>query len=155
MRHILISEEELQHHGIKGQKWGVRRFQNKDGSLTNDGKRRYSDDVYKNAKKSIDAIHETVKSGKTVSNELGKVAQKEFDKKYQKEIRKSLDEMTDDELRAVVNRLNMEERYTQVMTSRAPKLGKNKVDEILDYAGTVLSISSSALAIALAIKQMK
>ena len=34
---------ELQHHGIKGQKWGVRRFQNKDGSLTPAGRRRYDD----------------------------------------------------------------------------------------------------------------
>jgi len=31
----------LCHHGIKGQKWGVRRFQNEDGSLTNTGKKRY------------------------------------------------------------------------------------------------------------------
>lgn len=30
--------DELQHHGIKGQKWGVRRFQNADGSLTTAGK---------------------------------------------------------------------------------------------------------------------
>ena len=28
----------LQHHGVKGQKWGERRFQNKDGSLTEAGK---------------------------------------------------------------------------------------------------------------------
>lgn len=33
---------ELYHHGIKGQKWGVRRFQNKDGSLTKAGKERYN-----------------------------------------------------------------------------------------------------------------
>lgn len=33
--------ETLKHHGIKGQKWGVRRYQNIDGSLTNDGKNRY------------------------------------------------------------------------------------------------------------------
>ena len=32
---------ELYHHGIKGQKWGVRRFQNKDGSLTKAGRERY------------------------------------------------------------------------------------------------------------------
>lgn len=32
------------HHGIKGQKWGVRRYQNKDGSLTPEGKKRYSED---------------------------------------------------------------------------------------------------------------
>ena len=35
---------ELYHHGIKGQKWGVRRFQNADGSLTSSGKARYNDD---------------------------------------------------------------------------------------------------------------
>lgn len=35
---------ELYHHGIKGQKWGIRRFQNSDGSLTNAGRRRYTDD---------------------------------------------------------------------------------------------------------------
>lgn len=34
----------LYHHGIKGQKWGVRRFQKKDGSLTPAGKKRYQDD---------------------------------------------------------------------------------------------------------------
>lgn len=32
---------ELYHHGVKGMKWGVRRYQNKDGSLTPAGKKRY------------------------------------------------------------------------------------------------------------------
>lgn len=32
------------HHGVKGQKWGVRRYQNEDGSLTNEGKKRYGVD---------------------------------------------------------------------------------------------------------------
>lgn len=38
-----VSQAELYHHGIKGQKWGIRRFQNKDGSLTPAGQKRYGD----------------------------------------------------------------------------------------------------------------
>ena len=39
-----MNEEILIHHGIKGQKWGVRRFQNADGSLTVAGRKRYAGD---------------------------------------------------------------------------------------------------------------
>lgn len=45
----LFSDAYLEHHGILGMKWGVRRFQNKDGTLTPKGKKRYSDD-YREAK---------------------------------------------------------------------------------------------------------
>lgn len=37
-----MTQNELSHHGIIGQKWGIRRYQNKDGSLTNAGKKRYN-----------------------------------------------------------------------------------------------------------------
>jgi hypothetical protein len=37
-------KNELYHHGIKGQKWGVRRFQNENGSYTDEGKKRYGID---------------------------------------------------------------------------------------------------------------
>ena len=44
----LISEEDhIAHHGIKGQKWGVRRFRNEDGTLTEAGKKRLSKDLKK------------------------------------------------------------------------------------------------------------
>lgn len=41
---------ELYHHGIKGQRWGIRRFQNKDGSLTKAGKERYTKQNLRNAR---------------------------------------------------------------------------------------------------------
>lgn len=41
---MISYKDELYHHGIKGQKWGVRRYRNEDGSLTDAGKQRYSSD---------------------------------------------------------------------------------------------------------------
>lgn len=49
------SSEELYHHGIKGMRWGVRRFQKKDGSLTPAGRKRYDDDPNKEAHNKRDA----------------------------------------------------------------------------------------------------
>lgn len=40
-----MHDEYLQHYGVLGMKWGVRRYQNKDGSLTNAGRKRYDVDI--------------------------------------------------------------------------------------------------------------
>lgn len=147
-KEVIRVNNELQHHGVKGQKWGVRRFQNSDGSLTNEGRRRYSNDDFKNAKKKID-------KGKEVVDGATKAKKKAVEKQHEQKIKKDLSEMSDQELRDIVNRLNMEERYTQVMKSRGLEQGKSRVDKILDYAGTALTIGSSALSIAIAIKELK
>lgn len=52
----LILKNYLEHHGIKGQKWGVRRYQNKDGSLTKEGYARFAKKRLNNKRTSISNI---------------------------------------------------------------------------------------------------
>ena len=79
MEHIYLS-----HHGIKGQKWGIRRFQLKNGKLTAAGKKRYGEDDEEQKKKA------------------------EEDSAPKK---KSVSEMSDQELRDAVARAQLEENY--------------------------------------------
>lgn len=55
----------LSHHGIKGQKWGVRRWQNEDGTFNEAGKRRYS--RYFNSKDTYERIKATRKDERRMS----------------------------------------------------------------------------------------
>lgn len=55
-------EDYLEHHGIMGQKWGVRRYQNEDGTLTEEGKARYNDGRETTIKGTGKAAAENVKS---------------------------------------------------------------------------------------------
>jgi hypothetical protein len=57
-----IYTDEMYHHGIKGQRWGIRRYQNKDGSLTPAGKKRYSDGDGEQKKSRYDKYYEKYKT---------------------------------------------------------------------------------------------
>ena len=73
--------QELYHHGILGQKWGVRRFQNPDGSLTEKGKKRYAKDLANEWKRGHDGNSQF---SKKVQEQAKKTLSKDDVKKLQR-----------------------------------------------------------------------
>lgn len=66
MSDYVLCSEELYHHGIKGQKWGVRRFENEDGTLTPEGKIRYGRNGEGQKHRKADQIRKAKKNGEAV-----------------------------------------------------------------------------------------
>jgi len=73
--YILVPNDEnfIAHHGIKGQKWGIRRYQNSDGTLTAAGRARYgiSEDRYTRSQQIQDKRLYGKKAVKRVAKKLG------------------------------------------------------------------------------------
>lgn len=132
--------ETLQHHGILGQKWGIRRFQNKDGSLKPAGRARAKKTLtekvndYKTKKVKVKIKNEKSKQRLIAAQEKLKETEKatqtkSFIKKQEapapekktSPVSKSLKSMSDDDLRAANERMRLEKQYNEYMRDLNPK----------------------------------
>ena len=101
--------EEIWHHGVKGQKWGVIRTPAQLGHKTGSRK---SDDSHEDHKK----VHDS----------------------------KPVRSMSDAELRARLNRLNMEKQYSQLNPSRVER-GMKVLNSTIKVAGAVAGVGTTAI----------
>ncbi len=82
---LVIFMNYLKHHGILGQKWGLRRYQNPDGTLTDAGRRRLEKKDVKWAKKNYSKVYK--ETYKRSSGELNEYVRNELTPKYRDQIR--------------------------------------------------------------------
>lgn len=119
----IIQDGELYHHGVLGQKWGVRRFQNKDGSLTQAGKKRISRKQKKaleKARKAKQAKAEAAKKAKQEQADFEANKKKALESGSAADVLKYKGKLTNQELQQVVSRLNMEQRISELADKKEP-----------------------------------
>ena len=170
-------ENELYHHGVKGQKWGVRRYQNKDGSLTLAGKKRAlkMQDQYtrfSNNKKYRDkdgnmtyagrkkALKMKEKYSDLTGKQLKKYPTKSNSSTSSTPKQKSIKEMSDQELQSKIDRINLENRYKSMMNERASSIskaetskGRQFVNDVLTNAGKNVATQAAVWAMGTAVNK--
>lgn len=135
---------ELYHHGVVGMKWGVRRYQNKDGSLTNAGKRRYGTkanfEKVQAAKKAAAKANSKQAIARRKANERTAAEVAKYRKKAgikdekpddTKPKKPTVKDMSDEELMAVINRKRLEQQYAQLNPEKV-SMGKKFMNSLTD-----------------------
>lgn len=144
--------DELKHYGVKGMHWGIRRYQDENGSYTKAGlrRRKVSTKTLQRTANASRAASDTIRTARNVSRSRDNMR---VSRKVQN---LDLSSMTDQELRDTINRANLERQYRAIYyeNTRGAR-GKAFVDDTLEYAGNVLALVGSAASLAIAIRALR
>lgn len=136
----------LVHHGIKGMKWYQRRYQNKDGSLTPQGKIRYGQNTSPTKKSGKELLKENTADMKKTWNSVSPAVRDKSIRFAAKTISKSIEigkraaqqksvsEMSDQELRAAIDRRRLEIEYARLnpqQVSRGRKFANAAMKDVV------------------------
>lgn len=157
--------DELYHHGIVGMKWGVRRYQNKDGSYTILGKvrrrdgssssrttdRLFTPSIKKGKDKApVSPAEAVAKEATNITSRVSSTYNRFSNIKNARKPRESK-QLSDAELRKRIQRFELEHRYEKLKSEDVDE-GRITVGDILDTVGDVATASLSAIAIYVALK---
>lgn len=137
-------EYELYHHGVKGQKWGVRRYQKKDGSLTPLGKMKYRTD--KDFKRSYDRNEALKKARQAKAEKRQHEAEREqvIRSGSASELLKYKGELSPQEMNAAWQRIQWENGMKQI-ADKEVFAGKSKADKVVDTIGDLTDKSQKII----------
>lgn len=141
---------ELYHHGILGMKWGVRRYQNEDGSLTDAGRKRYGVGL----KERIKSFRQKRKRARALKKRQQTIAKKKAYEKDRKEAIDSSDptrilkyqkDLSNEELRAITERIRLADTLKSQSDARI-KTGMDKVETVMNKISRAKEIAEKGIA---------